>query len=595
MATTSDVVYRSTRAIALRVAADRALIYVHDTAAVLDVSADLYAVWRLCDGARSIAAHAQAISRAHGVAECDVREAIATLVRLELLRPFTPVASSGSVSPSRIGTLGILTCDRPQMLWRALTDAVTQLADFGRDTRVVVVDGSRQYSNQAANRQIVRAQAGQIEGQLLYVGATEARGLTQGFGHRGFDSDILARAIATGTTGANRNLLLLLTAGQQVVMVDDDIRWDLWRLPVPEETIVDFGGHHELAQYSFFTTRDAARAATTPISTEMLAVHEGFLGKSLREIAALHQIDVSGACAHILEQLADEKSQSAVRVTQLGLAGDAASYCPYHVLFARPELRWQLASDETALEAALTSREVVKGYRRASVLHQSPCMAGCIGLANTAILPPFTSVGGNEDGVFGRMLRYVDDSSLFCHLPVGIVHDSPRTSPRETSRIRSAAQMRVSDLIVLLLPLAGGTVPSARVERRLLGVSAWFDELSRMPLTELQTLMVDLTAGHRRKLLATLESELLGGTTGSISLREAAQQFHSKALEAMADPESCVPVELYDGDVEQAWRRFQIVLSDYGALLGMWPELWRHARQDALVPSLKARTSSLGC
>ena len=52
---------------------------------------------------------------------------------------------------------------------------------------------------------------------------------------------------------------------------------------------------------------------------------------------------------------------------------------------------------------------------------------------------------------------------------------------------------------------------------------------------------------------------------------------------------------LYDGDVEKAWGRFQRVLSDYGALLGMWPELWRHAREHALVPSLKATTSSLGC
>jgi hypothetical protein len=578
--------YRAARGSTHPVGQDRVVFCFHESAEVVELPAALQRLLRLCVGARSLADHVGSIAAAYSIPEGDVREGVDTLERLNLLQPFA-ATSSGRSQRSRIGMLGILTCDRPLILARALSNAAHQLQQFNRDIAVVVVDGSRQPEHRVANQHIAASWTTRVGGRLTYIGATEVRQLIQLMGRGGFETSCLHPGLTTRTAGANRNVLLLLAAGRPMVMVDDDIRWDMWRFPGPEDVTVDFGGHHDLAETTFHSTRMDACAATQPASMDMLAAHEALLGMSPLDIAAQRPIDVSRACGHLLDGLSRDQGQR-VRVTQLGLAGDAGVHCPYHLLFARGPVRDELESSREVFGRAITSREVVRATRRATVLHQSGCMAGCLGLDNTAVLPPFIPEGRNEDGVFGAVLRHADDSTLFGHLPWGIIHDSVRSSLREPGAIRSATQMRVSELVLLLLSASGGVVQSSSVSTRFQRLSAWFGELSHMASRDFRAFVIELVVAQRSRLMARLESEILADSSRSAWMREAAEQYRRECLAGLQHAESWCPSDLAHGGPEDAGQRLQEFLHDFSALLGLWPDLWSFAQERATTSALMA-------
>ena len=122
-----------------------------------------------------------------------------------------------------VTTVGFITADWPKILRRGILSFLAHCDAHARWPRFLVIDGSHEPSSRRATRAVVNGLGTSSPHDLRYVGPDEAARLSAGLARCGAPIG----SFAPGTIGENRNLLLLLTAGEYVLTVDDDIVCDL--------------------------------------------------------------------------------------------------------------------------------------------------------------------------------------------------------------------------------------------------------------------------------------------------------------------------------------------------------------------------------
>ena len=472
-----------------------------------------------------------------------------------------------------ITTVGIVTADRPPTVRRALDSIIRHCDRYGRRPRFVVIDGSRQPANRTATAVAVLATAETSGHDVQYVGQAEATDFGESLQARGAP----ALRVLPGSAGANRNLLLLLTAGERILTVDDDVVFETWVSPNRDEGLAVIGDHDDFLETAFFPNRTAALAAAVTASADLFAAHTALVGRSLADLTAASSRppDFTRSCTHIHAAL-QEGRPLVVKATFSGIAGDAGSYCPHRLLFATGSLRDQLWSNPNAFATAMQTREVTRIAARTSVAHDSGCMATCMGLSNETIVPPFITAGRNEDGVFGVMLAACDPSTVFGHVPLGVVHDSDRSSTRGAGPIRSATESRLSELIMSLVPrgLRGGFTrsPGGRVRR----IGEALDELGKMDGREFVDLVTQVTLERRGREFAVAGAAKTGCPA---HWRAGLAEYQDQFAKSVTKPEFFLPIEFHGlGSLEAGYRALQTSVQRFGELLISWPALWESAR-----------------
>lgn len=547
------------------------LLCVQPQAVVLQVDAATLRILRLCDGARTLEDHVEHLREAVEADEPVIRALLEAFVAAALLAPVetTDMSICQNEAAATIGAIGIITAGRPSLLARGLTDAVSQIRRYDRDVRVFVVDGSRSIRD----RRLTEAATARIgEGSVTYIGRCESEAIALRIAEESkCDPDLLMQSLCGGTAGANRNLLLLLTAGQLVLTVDDDVRWATWRLGSPDNRVA-FAGHADLRRVAFFPTRAAAVGAIESRPVDLIGSHETLLGHTAWSLLK-GEADLSRICRHLLN-LSPPTRTPTVRVTFSGLAGDAAIHCPYQLLLTEGVTRSVLTSNPQMFEWAFTTREMYRIAPQPVVIHDAPCMTFCAGLANDELLPPFPWVGRNQDGVFGAMLSAIDQGALFGHLPCGIIHDSNRTAARPKGSIPSATQTRLADFVLSLMRVMtvnlGGRSPGERLRfigRMILGVG-------QLTVDEFYEVLVEAVLDNRCRELVYLDSVLDENPSYPKTWFRAALRFRRRFLASAINPEFYCPIEFVGSSRDDRLRATQRFLCAFGGVLLMWADVW---------------------
>jgi hypothetical protein len=475
----------------------------------------------------------------------------------------------------QISVVAIATADRPARLRRVLASLDAAAVPEGRAVRVVIVDGSRSRANRLATRACVERAAARSERLMQYISPEDARSLRHSLGVRGS----LSRALSPGATGANRNLLVLLTAGEHVLFVDDDVVAETKTMGSRKRGLV-LAGHDEHRECRFATSRRAALAAVQPAQIPLIAAHEELLGLTVRElvVASAGHVDVRGACPHLIPGLAGGR-QLSVRLTFAGVVGDSGTYCPKRLLLSTGgTLRRTLWDSERAFDTAMRHREVVRIAPVNAVTHEANCMAMCMGLANDTMSPPFPPLGRNEDGVFGALTAAVDLGAVYGHLSVGVRHDSLRPSRYRSDEVRSARESRLSELIINIVRHATPSIGVTSPDRRLQGIGRVLHDVASLPPGAFVRYVRDITNDTR-----TREFDLAAMATRQDACPvywQRALVSYRKAWEKAAMSEAFfLPVEFHGlRSTASGYRALQGELTRFGDLLASWPELWRRAR-----------------
>jgi len=486
-----------------------------------------------------------------------------------------------------IATVGITTADRPEHLKRSLSSLIGQLGARRERTRIVVVDASKSVRNESLGRFAVASIGRRNDHAITFIGRKERVAIE----HRLrtlCDASVLELALRPGASG-NRNIILLITAGENVLFLDDDIVCDVWELrskrpsPATAEhsgaTRIALGGHVEERQIAFYSRREDVCTGLVPSRVDLLKAHEAVLGSSVRSLAdSKFGVDIRRACPR-LRQAARGVRPAVVRMTLSGFAGDTGATYPDRLLFSTGSWKTALAGSRTSFETAFKSREVCKVTSQYVVMHEIACMTGCMGLANTSITPPFLPVERNEDGLFGATLAAMDEQTVGCHIPYAVVHASARPARYSTGRFPSASETRTADLLLWLMRSWAHEIVSKDPRRRLMMLGRWLQDLGALRRVDFARVTSLATLSARQRELRVIESALGELDTYPVYWRKALRTYRALLLKNVTKPSSLLPREFHGaGPISAGYEEFRQFVRSAGELYMEWPSLWMKAK-----------------
>ncbi len=384
--------------------------------------------------------------------------------------------------------------------------------------------------------------------------------------------ELLAAATAPGSIGCNRNIGLLLTVGESVLMLDDDVLCDIWAYDHATSDLT-CGGHEDGRTWNFFDDRLSALSSLRRIEGDLLASHASLLGRSVSSLLCNGRpglTQLTDACTHLTGSLLHGRDQF-VRVTFAGLAGDSARYCSHRLMFMTGDVHAVLRSDVAAFTRALATREVQAAVSRPTITHDGPCMSYCMGVDNRAIVPPFSPQGRGEDTVFGALIGQCDRSAVFGYVPLGIVHDSTRPSAYGDDAMPSARETRISEYLAHLAHRMMPQFVAVRPEERLRQFGARLLDVAALPPADFMEMSTDLMLSARASQLNWLDNRLASDSRYHEGWRVEFGRYRDVFLRSATNRAFFVPVECEKQRGYQfAVAHFQQMLREFAQLAIGW-------------------------
>lgn len=118
------------------------------------------------------------------------------------------------INETPVTTVAIPTADRPKELLRCISALIAQCEASAHRPGILVVDSSRHDASFRANRSALVALARKYSAPLQHIGRVEYRYVGQKLAEDGISPICVSHALLSGTRGANRNLIVLLTTGE---------------------------------------------------------------------------------------------------------------------------------------------------------------------------------------------------------------------------------------------------------------------------------------------------------------------------------------------------------------------------------------------
>ncbi len=479
-----------------------------------------------------------------------------------------------------ISSVCIITRDRPSELLRCIRSYGENAERHGRPVDFVVVDDSREEQIQRANFNGLRELSAQLRQRILYSSPAGRAAYTKRLAHESGEYELAQFALfategCAEAMGAIRNAVLLQTAGELILSVDDDTVCLPAHAP-NQRSNANFADECDPTEFWFFEDRPAACAFANRIDLDVIAGHEHLLGADLplavRCASSSNPIDFSGACSHLVSSiLADTGS---IRLTFNGVYGDSGMYSGFGLLeHTEPGTRGRLLCSRVAYTTALTSREVFRSATATTITHGPPVIGAMFGLDNRNLLPPFFPILRNEDGVFGATLARCDEHGYFAHLPWAMAH-FPGGRRQYYHYMATADSFRLTDFVAALI--LNCPAISRNSADRMQEIGQYLVKIGTMANSHfedaLQSTMLHRFSRQSPYLLGLIDK--YSGTPDFWALDLSA--WVERRCKALLSGSCIRAIDLPDGGNLEALRR---VIRRFGALLNAWPHLVATARR----------------
>ena len=508
-------------------------------------------------------------------------------VDIEILRPRKLVddtlEESGAtpMSGQDAGYDTILACvtrDRPYALAEWLADFVRP--DEEHFSRVVVVDDSLEDNSIRSNRQAVDKmpwnsvpvyylspeercrRVGMIADRVSAAGVESAIvefGLLGADAPRGFN-----------TTGATRNVTLLIGAGKRIVSSDDDIRRRFAHFEPEEEQRVVIG-EGAAERHQFFPSMDDVASALYSVEDAL----EALISILERPLSAFrNRVDHASITPKIACLF--ELNEPTTIAAATGCHG-ARQYAPA----LRTFINRRDHNDKTILDRVAFNAVRMHGLGA----HQAEQLTFDIGdtfstalcsLDATRELLPFFPWGRREDFCFRILQKLQYPSGLFASLPVTAYHDPlPKTPFLEREIGRYSVEFGTYNQFIL----SGFSQDLLREPgpRRVRELAGRFRNIGRMNQRSFREYLRHIQVAQLEMFQRMLHTELDLYNAEPVWWADELRSYISYMDREIADPESVVALELRSpersvGDCLAIHQRFYAQWAD---LLDAWPIIWK--------------------
>jgi hypothetical protein len=499
----------------------------------------------------------------------------------------TPRVTGPAAPAQGIRTLGIPTRDRTESLRRCVATHLESARRHGRALDCAVIDDSGDPAVREHNRAALRALRDSHDADIYYAGPEErarfAAALVRGaeLPPQAVHFALLNPEGCPVSTGASRNALLLHTAGDMLLHVDDDTLGNLLEVPGARPGLA-LSSRHDPTEFWFLGQDGALPCGSRPVEADLLALHEQLLGRSpsacVAAAGAAGAVDCGQATAAFVRKL--DAGAGRVAVTAAGVVGDSGMGSSVYFLSLDGASRERLLRGRDDYRHALASHRVLRAVTRTTVCERALCVAINLGLDNRQLLPPFLPVQRNSDGVFAALVSACLGDALFGFLPAALWHQRPTPRPAGAGDVwDGAARVRTGQLITVLIraaaPQAGGADGVTNLRTLGCTLAHWgslppgeFDQLVRSHLaTQL---------GHQVGLLAARLRQFGGRPEFWADDVRRVLALLQEDLTGKRCPAPCDLVEAFGMDTAGELSR-RLVLR-LGQMLQCWPDMVEAAR-----------------
>lgn len=490
-----------------------------------------------------------------------------------------------------IRNIVIPTNTRPNALRRCLWGLLHNLNYYGHSPRIVIADGTSIETELSSNRNIVKEVSKAWAGDILLTGRQEKREMLNRFLAAGLEKEILdfglegLGELGLSTLGANRNVLLLSTAGDAFLSVDDDIEFRFAYSPRFNQGKEFWSGRSlfedDATELDFYQNRESLESSVKLSDIDFVGAHEGLLGRNIETLGFSHMAGEHG------EKVSDSCSGK-VLITLNGTVGDCCWGTPSEYLFIDGVSFKRLISSERGYLKATTSRNV---FRAAPSLRVANCAGSLIGAAfgadGRSTLPPFVPVGRGSDVIFGQLMERLHPFQWFGHFPWAILHtpiESRQFWPGEI--LRSAATTDVKGMFCGLL----SSLPSNKdltADCIIRNTGRALIEIGNQPLPEFRATLRECKNRSARKEILALETRLDQDYSSVPSCARDIRNYIRLLRQGQEHPTAGIPAEIiFRFNEERAVHWAQRIVFLYGRLLYAWPEIIQVAltlRNEGLV------------
>ncbi len=416
----------------------------------------------------------------------------------------------------QIASVGVVTRDRPASLMRCLESYIGNCKRHGREIDFVVMDDSESVGARVETRQKLRDLSERHEVEISYAGLEEKLQYAEALIAESEAPPEVVKFALFGlegcgrSTGANRNALLLQTAGDLVLSVDDDTVCQVGTIHGTKYGLALDSRRDGFIKFWFFPNRASALQAVVVNDEDILTDHEQLLGKTVGECISryseLGEIELDNISHKLLEEM---HRRGRIGVTISGVIGDSGMGSPIGCLALEAESRERMVESEAEYHTAWNSREMIRAVNRLTISDSAWCMATVLGLDNRSLLPPFMPFNRHQDGLFGQTLRACFDDVYFGHLPSTILHAPMEARSYSTDEIlKSATTFRFSHLAATCIRSADFRLGMSDERERLLALGKHLMELGNLALSDFEELARFQIWRFKSNYIMTLENLL---------------------------------------------------------------------------------------
>lgn len=305
--------------------------------------------------------------------------------------------------------VAIITCDRPEAIERLL-NSVAENGDPAGFARLYLIDDSRKKESIERNRALVEAFNADSSIDTVYFGRERQRELMGEMINSTPEHEESIRFLIDferwkdeWTGGLARNYALLLSRGKRLVMLDDDVLFQVYE-PQPRPKGINL--RDEIREAEFFDQIGNWPGLKLRTELDPVKAHLYCLGLPLRQ--AMKRLDVSALIPeHLLGCTVAEirrlKPGSPVLVTQCGSLGDPGIGSNTWIIELTGESRDKMLASEESVARAIRNDNAWIGRKQPHIAPRSN-MSAITGLDNRQALPPYFPIERSEDRLFGIML-----------------------------------------------------------------------------------------------------------------------------------------------------------------------------------------------
>ncbi len=480
----------------------------------------------------------------------------------------------------KITSIGIPTRDRPGRLEASVTSYARNVADHAQPVTITVMEDSAAPDARARSQQMLRKVRKRYGIEILYAGYEEKRKYADKLidaldGGRGeVEFALFGDPVCSYRPGANRNALLLETAGDLYLSFDDDSACSFYTGDQSgNDTALVLAGDSDPTKIQYLTDRSEVYSRLDDSQDDIVAMHEVYLGKSLASVIQCArnygQVQCNEMCAHLLKSLLAKKG--AIMASFNGLIGD----CGMNSRIPAMSLIKRKMHTAAQLQCAATCREMVRSAAKPTIWHGPGWMNFASGLDNRKLLPPFMPVERSEDTVFIGLLQLVYRDGYFAHLPHALLHDS---EPRTGYSNQGLHRPKLYDVILACLHGSlVATVPLSNSSDAMRSLGRQLIEVGSLDCSAFQEWITVVLLRNASRTLRECD-KLLQETHLPLEVAGLLRHDYQQSLDNILDTDFAVPVEFASFGRDQARQLTQSILLQFGRLLVLWPDIVTAAR-----------------